>query len=363
MDSFVLFSKNSHNTVTLKPFTYLTPSIRTITIWNIAILAVQVVLLALAKSYSALIVIACAVTGSLLADVIYNLVSRQTSISWIIAVMQGLVIGFLLPATYPPAAVLIITFVCLMLNKYMFGGFAASWANPVALTVAVCYFLDMNLFPSYGLTLMDLQNKNPALSMIEQGTFATYPFDAVITDFLNNTVFSLFKVSIPTGYVSLFWDNGSLIPAFRFNFITLVSSILLLSFDMIDFIIPMCFLVVYSVLVKFLSPVMVGGILNQGDIILALLTSGMLFSTLFVLQWYGTTPVTAAGKVFYGILAGIIAFFIIGCGTSSVGYVFVILIMNVISPIIQVIESKNTRNRIERILLPHLNKMKGGQNV
>jgi len=364
MDNFVLYSKNNHNTVTLKPFTYLTPSIRTTTIWSLALLGVQLVLLGLSGSYSSLIVIACSLAGAVFADVVFSLISKQTtSISWMITIEQGIVIGLLLPESYFPVAVFIITVVSLMLNKYAFGGFATSWANPVALTVALCYFLDMTVFPSYGLTMESLQIRNPALSMIQDGVFKTYSFDTPITDFLNKTVFSLFGVNVPSGYVSLFWDNGAAIPAFRFNFVTLVSSIILISFDMIDIIIPLCFVTVYSLLVKFVSPVMIGGLPYQGDIILALLTSGTLFCTLFVLQWYGTTPVTRIGKVVYGLLSGIIGFLILGCGTSPIGYVFIVLIMNTISPLIHVIESKNTRSMIERQLLPRLNIMKGGENV
>ena len=363
MNSFALLSKNSHNTVTLKPFSYLKPSIKSTAILNIIILALQIILLVVTKSYSAVIVIACALAGSLLADIVYGRIVKRSSVSWIIAVIQGLVIGFLLPENYFPAAVLIITFVSLMFSKYAFGDFASSWANPVAVTVALCYFLNMAVFPSYGLTAADLQLKNPALAMIEEGRFSTYFFDAPITEFLNKTVFSIFDVSVPDGYVSLFWDSGSPIPAFRFNFLTILSSILLISLDMIDIVIPLCYLIVYTLLVRFLSPVMVGGLPCQGDIILALLTSGTLFSTLFVLQWYGTVPVTNVGKIFYGIISGIVGFFIIGCGTSPTGYVFMVLLMNIISPVIQVFESKHTRVSIERVLLPRLNEIKEGSHV
>ncbi len=363
MDNFVLYFRNRHNTVTLKPFSYLAPSIKTSIIWCLCLLSIQSVLLFVSGSYASLVIIGCAVLGSLFADVLYNFIVKQGSVSWIISIVQGVVVGFLLPQTYNPMAVFFITLASMLLNKYAYGGFASSWSNPVAITVAVCFFLNMESFPSYLLSMESLQVRNPSLSLINQGIFEMYSFDSAITEFLNDTVFSFLGISIPEGYVSLFWDNGAVIPAFRFNFLTLVSSLFLFSFEMIDILIPMFFLFMYGVLVKVVSPFMVGGQAFQGDIILAFLTSGTLFSTLFMLQWYGTIPVTRSGKIIYGLLAGIVGFFILGCGTSPVGYVFVVLIMNLISPMIHVVESKNTRIKIERQLLPRLNAMRGEEHV
>jgi len=78
---------------------------------------------------------------------------------------------------------------------------------------------------------------------------------------------------------------------------------------------------------------------------------------LFVLQYFGTTPITIWGKILYGILAGIIGFLIMGFGTSSSGYIFTVLIMNIISPVIQVFESRQTKNKIERKIVPYINEM------
>ena len=93
-------------------------------------------------------------------------------------------------------------------------------------------------------------------------------------------------------------------------------------------------------LVRIFVPYLFGGELNQGDIILALLTSGILFCVVFLIQWYGTTPVTVPGKIILGVLSGIIAFGIIGCGTSPVGMVYTIICSNIICMIIRIFEEK-----------------------
>ena len=100
-------------------------------------------------------------------------------------------------------------------------------------------------------------------------------------------------------------------------------------------------------LVRILFPVMVGGVVNQGDIILALNTSGTLFTAFFLLCWFGTHPVSVSGKILYGVLAGMLAFAIAGCGTSPIGMIYTVVICNVLNLLIRVVEEK----RNEALLL------------
>lgn len=359
----LFLSSRDYKKVTLKPFSYLKPSLNSMLIAFVIVLLPQIIMLAITGSYKSLIIIVCSILGAVVSNFLYAFFKKVSNFSYLSSLVQGIVIGMLLPYSYNPVAVFFITAASIFLSKYIFGGFASCWANPAAVTIAVSYFLNVTVFGDYLVTSADLQTRNAALSLINSGAIPLVSVDANITAFLNSSVFSLFKVSIPDGYVSLFWDTHSIIPAFRFNLITLVSSIVLLSLDMVDFIIPACFLLVYSLLVKFLGPVFVGGIAGQGDVILSLLTSGTLFCTLFILQWFGSTPISKIGKMIYGILAGLFAFLIVGFGTSPVGYVFTVLVMNCLSPVIQVVENKIIRKNIEFITMPQIRKLKEVENV
>ena len=97
--------------------------------------------------------------------------------------------------------------------------------------------------------------------------------------------------------------------------------------------------------------------------LLALLTGGTLFCTLYVLAWYGTLPVTLPGKIIYGLFSGAAAFFIMGGGTSPVGYVYTILIMNMVSPVIQVIEERHVFSSLQKNIVPHLKMMEEVPNA
>ncbi|MBQ7159302.1 MAG: RnfABCDGE type electron transport complex subunit D [Treponema sp.] len=355
--------KNKYDAVSLRPFTHLSPSLHTKVYAILIVLVPQIVMLVMTNSWNSLLILLTAVLASVATVGINCLFSKPHVFDWGLAIVRGLLIGMLIPSTYPLVPVFFVVFVALLILKYFLGGFTNSWVNPVALILAVCWLLSAQLFPAFPFQLPDLQTKNTSLMLFQNGTIPVIPLDIKLTSFFNNTIFSVFGVSVPEGYISLFWDSHSLIPAFRFNLLTLVSSIFLFSFDIISALIPAVYLIVYGLLVHFLAPLFYGGTLGQGDMLLALLTSGTLYTALFLLQWYGTVPITTTGQVFYGLLAGITAFFVVGVGCSSVGSAFTILVMNVIVPFIHAAETASEKHYLNAMLLPRVQAFKDGQNA
>lgn len=336
--------------VELGPFRYLRPSVTTETYFIVAALVLQVVMLFVTGSFPSIFVICASLSAAFLSEFADADARSKDSFVWMLDLMVGISIGLLLPSTYPLVAVFFVSLCVLLVNKLVLGGFARSWVNPVAATVAVCWIVGADYFPQISITAEDLQSRNVALSLIKNGAFPMVPLDARITNFLNAKVFSVLGVSIPDGYVSLFWDSKSVIPAFRFNFLTLISSIVLFAFDVYPVLIPCLFMAVYGLLVRVVAPFLCAGPFLQGDVILAYLSSGTLFGALFILQWRGTVPMMNRGRVFYGITAGCVAFFLVGAGTSPAGIAFTVLVMNVLSPLIQVMENRIERKYTESIV-------------
>lgn len=310
----------------------------------------QIVMLFLTKSINNLLIIFTAIIACLLSEIIFFIKRKHISFSIMSSILIGTLIGFFLPAGYPIISVFFITFIAMGIIKYSFGDMNVSWINPVVIVVVVCWFIGQFAFSDFLLTKDILATKNPSLSFIQDGTFVIYNFDESLTSYLNDNIFGLFGISVPQGYVSLFWDSQSTIPAFRFSFLTLVVSIILISLDIISLDIPFFFLTTYLLLVKCLSPIFSGGIPLQGDMILALLSSGTLFCAFFILQYFGTTPLSKVGKVLYGIFAGIIAFIFSGPGTSPIGSIVTVLFVNIISPAIQYFENKNNRLKLINLM-------------
>lgn len=340
-----------YTTAVIRPFLYAVPSITVTTMTMLFLLCVQIIMLAITKSYSAIFVIVASCVGTVAASYIVNLYHRSNKFSIILMIVQGILIGMLLPETYPVPTVLVTTFFVTMFCKILSGKLTHAWYNSVALVVIILWIIGANEFPVSPVSAETASLVNPSLALIQSGDIQVLKYDPAITDFLNRSIFGLFNVSVPDGYVSLMWDNLSVIPAFRFNTITIISSIILISVDMITFFIPLIFLFSYSLLIRFIMPLFFGGVLGQGDIILAMLTGGTLFCTLYLLQWFGTVPSTTAGKIIYAFCGGVMAFFVCGYGMSSTGMVFVILIIDIISSVIQSIEEKQDLKKIKNMML------------
>ncbi len=345
--------KLKNSSISVKPYVYNIPSISSVSIRFLILLSVQVLMLLITKSYNAFFVVLTSFLGALAASVINCYVSKEPYYNIMNISIQGLLIGLLLPEVYPLPMVFVISFATILVSRLIVFKGINSWINVPALAIIIAWYIGNTFFPQFAISSEFLTMRNSSVYLIQNGYFPIYSFDASITAYLNKNIFSLANVSIPEGFVSLFWDSHSIIPAFRFNFITIISAIVLFSDNAFSMIIPSFFLTVYAVLVRLFVPYLFGGAINQGDMILALLTSGMLFSAVFLIQWYGTIPVTVGGKVTLGIVSGIIAFLIVGCGTSPVGMAYTIIFSNIICMILRIFEEKNNDIIAGRVVMKY----------
>lgn len=313
------------------------------------VLSPQIILLFATKTYASLLIVLCTVLGAACSEYKSFFEKKHILFYIVYSLLTGTLVGFYLPATFPPVAAFFLTFLFMLTAKSIFGRQGISWINPVAFTLAAAWFVGHFYFPGFQIEKMDLLAKNPSLSFI-QNSIVLNSFDERITSFFNNRIFSKFNVAIPNGYVSFFWDNQAVIPAFRFSILTLTASLFLFAFDFQNGTVPFIYLVVYSLLVKFLSPVLTGGVPYSGDMLLALLSSGTLFTTFFLLQWHGTMPYSIFGKILYAFFGGIIAFVFCGTGTSPIGAIITILFLNLLTPTIVLYENKANVKKLSLLM-------------
>ena len=166
-----MFSSKSYKSVFLSPFVYLKPSVWTEALIITILLLLQILLLFVTKSFSSILVIIASLLASFLVDFGNNEKNYTNSFVILSSFIRGCLIGLLLPSSFSPLTVFFISFCVLFVNKHILGGFAASWINPIAVTVALCYIIGMKFFPDFALSISDLQSKNPALNLIQNGTF------------------------------------------------------------------------------------------------------------------------------------------------------------------------------------------------
>lgn len=328
----------------INPFVYVRPSISAVTVRILVLLLIQVVMLLLTKSYDAAILIGTTALGGIAAASVNFLIYHEKPFQFLNIIVQGIFIGFLLPQEFPVVVAFFITFFTLIISRCIFFKSVNCWINICCVAVMIAWFIGRQYFPQFIITKDLISLKNSSVYLLQNGSFPIYSLDSTITSFLNEKVFSIFKVTIPEGFVSLLWDTNSSIPAFRFNLLTIISSVIIFADNAFSFIIPTLMLCVYAVLIRLFAPIFFGGSFNQGDIILAFLTSGTLFCSVFLIQWYGTVPIFLSGKIILGILAGIIAFLVTGAGTSPIGMVYTVLITNFVNIFIRTFQEKNIPN-------------------
>ena len=328
----------------INPFIYTRPSISAVTVRILILLLIQVVMLLFTKSYDAVIVIGTTTLGGIAAASVNFLIYHEKPFQFLNIIVQGIFIGFLLPQEFPVVVAFFITFFTLIISRCIFFKSVNCWINICCVAVMIAWFIGRQYFPQFIITKDLISLKNSSVYLLQNGSFPIYSLDSTITSFLNEKVFSIFKVTIPEGFVSLLWDTNSSIPAFRFNLLTIISSVIIFADNAFSFIIPTLMLCVYAVLIRLFGPIFFGGSFNQGDIILAFLTSGTLFCSVFLIQWYGTVPIFLSGKIILGILAGIIAFLVTGAGTSPIGMVYTVLITNFVNIFIRTFQEKNIPN-------------------
>ena len=143
-----MMNKN-YRDLTIAPFSFLTPSLTTISITMLCLLIPQILLLLISKAFSSVILIAISIFASVCAEFTSNKIRHTNTIFDFTAVVQGLFIGMFIPQNYPMLPVFFIVFLSLLMVKYIFGGNAESWINPVAYTVIIIYFLGISFFPEF----------------------------------------------------------------------------------------------------------------------------------------------------------------------------------------------------------------------
>ncbi|MCQ2593055.1 MAG: RnfABCDGE type electron transport complex subunit D [Treponema sp.] len=337
------------NPVSLHPFVYKIPSVSAITLRIMFLLLLQIAMLFFTKSFRAVNVVLATTFGAVSAFTIIFLFRKTETYTIFVNICQGMMIGLLLPETYPVFTAFLLSFSVILISKYLFVNIVTAWINIVCMAVIIAWFIGKSLFPDFLVTTEILLTKNPSYYLIQNGMFHIYEADSIITKFLNNTLFDWLNVNLPEGYISLLFDNQSIIPAFRFTFLNVIASIVLFSDDSYSGLIPAIFITVYAVLVRIFMPFCIGGALNQGDIILALSTSGTMFTAVFLLQWFGTHPMTFTGKLIFAFIAGLLAFGIVGCGTSPIGMIYTVIICNLVNLLIRLLEEKKVNMQISKL--------------
>lgn len=246
-----------------------------------------------------LLVVLCA-TFCVLAEYIFNIITkRKQTISDLSAVVTGILLSLNLPVSLPIYMAAIGSVAAIVVVKQFFGGIGQNFANP-AITGRIILMLS---FTSY----MTTWN---APFWYCNGT------DAI------TTATPLAMDSGLPSYMDMFLGLRGGCLGETCTAAILLGGFYLISLKLINPITP----------VAFIGTVAICTFLRGGDVLMEIMSGGLMLGAFFMATDYATTPLTTKGKLVFAIGCGLITFVIREFGTYPEGVSYSILVMNILTP-------------------------------
>lgn len=246
-----------------------------------------------------LLVVLCA-TFCVLSEYIFNIVTkRQQTISDLSAVVTGVLLGLNLPVSLPVYMAAIGSAVAIIAVKQFFGGIGQNFANP-AITARIVLMLS---FASH------------MTSWVEPFSY-TGKVDAVASA----TPLSL-ESGLPS-YLDMFLGLRSGCIGETCVAAILLGGIYLISLRIINPVTP----------VLFIGTVALCSFFKGNDVLMDIMSGGLMLGAFFMATDYATTPLTTKGKAVFAVGCGLITFAIREFGTYPEGVSYAILVMNILTP-------------------------------
>lgn len=250
----------------------------------------------------ALVRILVSVISCVAFEALFQKITKQKiRISNLSAVVSGILLALVIPSTTPIWMVVLGALVAMVVAKGLFGGIGSNVFNP-ALTGRAFMFIS---FPA----AMGACWFNPEIDAVSGATILSQIKNGAVT-------------ATPDLYMQYFLGNRAGCIGETSILLILISFLFLFSTHIIDWRAP----------VAMVATTALCTLLSGGDVLLALLTGGLLFGATFMVTDYATSPLTGYGRLVFGFGCGLITFLIRKLGGYPEGVMFSILIMNCFTP-------------------------------
>ena len=251
---------------------------------------------------AALVRILVSVASCVAFERLYQKITKQKiRISNLSAVVSGILLALVIPSTTPVWMVVLGALVAMVVAKGLFGGIGSNVFNP-ALTGRAFMFIS---FPA----AMGACWFNPEIDAVSGATILSQIKNGAVT-------------ATPDLYMQYFLGNRAGCIGETSILLILISFLFLFSTHIIDWRAP----------VAMVATTALCTLVSGGDVLLALLTGGLLFGATFMVTDYATAPLTGYGRLVFGFGCGLITFLIRKLGGYPEGVMFSILIMNCFTP-------------------------------
>jgi len=242
-----------------------------------------------------------------------KLMKRPQTISDLSAAVTGIILALNLPVTLPFWIAILGSFIAIAIVKQLFGGLGQNFANPAIVARIVLMVSFTSQMTTWAIP----------------GYWKAGAFSETTAIVNSQTVF--------TGATPLVSQNASLSDLFFGN-----TGGCLGETSALALIIGGVFLMVTRVIspaapLSFIGSLALFTFISGGDVPYQLLSGGLMLGAFFMATDYVTTPITTKGRIIFGIGCGLITFIIRNFGSYPEGVSFSILLMNILTPYIDMI--------------------------
>jgi electron transport complex protein RnfD len=267
------------------------------------------------------------------------------------AVASALILALMLPNTINPLFAALGAVFAMAVIKHSFGGLGSNWLNPAlggwlfvrfswpqAFSEALGNAPLTVLAESLANGIADPQGSPMAILKIRGWTGGA--FDGVFTSLLNRTVFAFNGTELPSGYIELFASSGPGIIADRCLLMLLLGTIVITAFQVNRFLIPLSYLGVYALLIRWFGALPFGGLRWNGDVLFGLCTGGTIAAAFLLAADPPSGAKSLPGSCLCAVLAGIFSALFRYRGLEPYGAFFAVALVNALTPLIRILERR-----------------------
>ena len=263
----------------------------------------------------ALLLMAVTVGSAILFEFLYErLLHRRGTVSDLSAAVTGLILALNLPATLPIWQAVLGAFIAIVIVKQLFGGIGHNFANPAIvarIVLLISFTATMNRFAVRD-GVWDLVSSATPLESVLKGDKLSY-----LTLFLGEHAGSIGETSA----LALLLGLGYL----------LVRRV-----------------ITWHIPVSFVGTVALLSLVGGEDVLLQVLSGGLLLGAIFMATDYVTSPASYLGKLIYGVGCGSITVLIRFFGGAE-GVSYAILMMNILTPYIDRLTRRRPFGKARRV--------------
>lgn len=264
-------------------------------------------------SRAILLTIVCVASCVLFEAGFQYLIKKDITINDLSSVVTGVLLGFNLPSSLPFWMAIIGSFTAIVIVKQLFGGIGQNFANP-AITARIVLLVSFTTpmtswpLPKQLLGMTDAVTGATPLGVLKMGT-GTLPSNMdLFLGFVGGSLGETSAIALLIGGIYLLWRK------------------------VIEPWIPLAFI----------GTVFIFALLAGQDPVFHILAGGVMLGAFFMATDYTTSPITAKGKIIFGVGCGLITMVIRLFGSYPEGVSYSILLMNILTPQIDMLTRRMT---------------------